>query len=93
VLADMVLEEPRVLHLDPKASRRRLSSTDSQDEGLFCTGGSLITRNLKAYTVTHFLRQGHTYFNRATSPNSAISYVPSIFKQKLFIIVILLLFY
>ena len=37
--ADMVLEkEPRVLHLDPKAARRRLSSAGSQEEALFCTG-------------------------------------------------------
>jgi hypothetical protein len=39
--ADMVLEEVRVLHLDPKASRRRLSSTGNQEEGLFCTEWSL----------------------------------------------------
>ena len=30
----MVLEELRVLHLDPKAARRRLISTGSQEEGL-----------------------------------------------------------
>ena len=34
--ADMVLEkELRVLHLDPKASIRRLSPTGSQEEALF----------------------------------------------------------
>jgi hypothetical protein len=37
----MELEEPRVLQLDPKAARRRLSSTSSQEEGLSHTGWSL----------------------------------------------------
>jgi hypothetical protein len=32
----MVLEELRVLHLDPKAGRRRLSSAGSQEEAFFC---------------------------------------------------------
>ena len=32
--ADLVLEEPRVLHLDAKATRRRLSSAGSQEEAL-----------------------------------------------------------
>jgi hypothetical protein len=32
VQADMVPEEPRVLLLDPKAARRRLSSTGSQEK-------------------------------------------------------------
>ena len=36
--ADMVLEEPRVLHLDPKAARRELSSAGSQEEGLDYSG-------------------------------------------------------
>jgi hypothetical protein len=31
----MVLENPRILYLHLKAARRRLSSTDSQEEGLF----------------------------------------------------------
>jgi hypothetical protein len=35
---DMVLEEPKVLHLDAKTSRRRLSSAGSQDEALFSLG-------------------------------------------------------
>jgi hypothetical protein len=37
VQADVVLEEPRVLHLDPKAARKRLTSAGSQQEALFCT--------------------------------------------------------
>jgi hypothetical protein len=49
--ADMVLEEPRLLHLDLKAARKRLSSKrqpgrnclpkGSQEEALFITGQSL----------------------------------------------------
>jgi hypothetical protein len=39
--ADSVLEEPRVLHLDPKAARRSLSPAGSQREALFHTGRSL----------------------------------------------------
>ena len=30
--------------------------------------------------VTHFLQQGHTYFNKPTSPNNATSHGPSVFK-------------
>jgi hypothetical protein len=36
--ADLVMEKPRNLHLDPKAVRRRLFSAGRQEEGLFCTG-------------------------------------------------------
>jgi hypothetical protein len=36
--AELVLEEPRVLHLDLKAARRRLSSAGSQEKGLCHTG-------------------------------------------------------
>jgi hypothetical protein len=35
--ADMMLEELRVLHLDLKAARKRLSSADSQEESIICT--------------------------------------------------------
>lgn len=41
-LADMELEELKVLHLDLKAARRRLSST-SQEESLDHSGWSLST--------------------------------------------------
>jgi hypothetical protein len=44
-----VLEELRLLHLDQKAARRRLSSTDSQEKGLFNTEWSLSTQDLKAH--------------------------------------------
>jgi hypothetical protein len=40
VQADMVLEELMVLHLDPKAAKRRLSSAGSQEEGLDHTGNT-----------------------------------------------------
>ena len=35
--ADMVLDQLGVLHLDPKAARRRLSSAGNQEEGLVYT--------------------------------------------------------
>jgi phenylalanyl-tRNA synthetase beta subunit len=52
IQADVVLEELRVLHFDPKAARRRLS---------FHTGWSLNKEDLKAclYSVTCFFQQGH----------------------------------
>jgi hypothetical protein len=46
----------RVLHLDRKVARRRLSSTGSQEEGLSCTGWNLSIEKLKAHpTVMNFL--------------------------------------
>ena len=55
------LEELRVLHLVPKANRRRLADSHVARR-----------RVLKPTpTVTHFLQQGHTYSNKATPPNSA----------------------
>jgi hypothetical protein len=40
IQADMVLEEPRVVHLGPKAiNNRRLSSAGSQEEGLSSAPG------------------------------------------------------
>jgi hypothetical protein len=45
---DIVLEkELRGLHLDLKAAKKRLASTGSQQEGLFCIGQSLSTEILK----------------------------------------------
>jgi hypothetical protein len=64
VQADAVLEEPRVLHLDP--ARRRL---------LFYTGRSLSTRGPQSPPT-----QRHTSSNKATPPTSATSSGPSIFK-------------
>jgi hypothetical protein len=39
VQADKMLEEPRILHLDPKAARRRLTSAGSQEETIIHTLG------------------------------------------------------
>jgi hypothetical protein len=56
IQADMVLEEPRVLHLEPKAGRGRLTSAGIQEEALFCTGWGLsIGSPQSAHIVTHFL--------------------------------------
>jgi hypothetical protein len=67
--ADMVLEELRVLHLELKAARRRLSSTSSQEEILVPPLGEVAYETLKPTpTVTKFLRQGQTYTNKATPP-------------------------
>jgi hypothetical protein len=52
----MVPEELRVLHLIPKANRRKLAPT---------------WLSKPSPTVTHFLQQGHTYSNKAIQPNSA----------------------
>ena len=49
----MVLEEPRVPYLDPKAARRRVSFHIGQSQ---ITGASKPTT-----TVTNFLHQGNTY--------------------------------
>jgi hypothetical protein len=54
--ADMVLEKPRVLHLDPTAARRGLSSTGSQEEVSLPHWAKLGHRTSKSIpTVTHFL--------------------------------------
>ena len=50
-------------------------SKSSQEEALFWLGTSKSTP-----TVTHFFQQGHTYSNKATPPNSAISHGSRIFK-------------
>ena len=53
VQADMVLEkELSVLHLDAKAARRKLSSTDSQEEPLFPYWIELEHRDLKDPSLT-----------------------------------------
>jgi hypothetical protein len=49
---DMELEEPRILHLDPKAARKRLSHWAWLDH---------IYKTPKlASIMTHFFQQGHT---------------------------------
>ena len=55
--ADLVLEEPRVLYLDPQAAKGDCVHS----------GQSLSVGDLKATpTVTHVLQQGHTYSNKTT---------------------------
>jgi hypothetical protein len=64
---NMVLEELRVLHADPKATRR-LSSTGSHEKALFSIGQSLKRGGSKPIphndtlppTRPHLLQQGHT---------------------------------
>jgi hypothetical protein len=53
--ADKVLEELRVLHLDPKAARRRLSSAGGQEKVLFQTGQSLSIGGIKAHLQSNTL--------------------------------------
>jgi len=55
VQADLVLKEPRVLHLDPKAGRKRCSSAGSQEVGLIPSGWSLSIGNLKAHLQSDVL--------------------------------------
>ena len=41
---DLMLEEPRVLQINGKAARRRLSFASCQKQAFFCTGSSLSTK-------------------------------------------------
>jgi len=68
-MADMVLEELRVLHLDLQAVGR-----DSE-----------LLWPQSPPSVTYFLQQGHTHFNKVTPPNSTSPYEPmgAIFIQTL----------
>jgi hypothetical protein len=60
-LADVMLKELRILHLDPKTARRlEFHSGQSLDRGDFIAH----PQNDK------FLQQGHTYLNKATPSNS-----------------------
>jgi hypothetical protein len=57
----MVLEEPRILHFNLKAARRRLPSIASQEERRVHIGWSLNIGVLKAHSPqSYFLEQGHT---------------------------------
>lgn len=62
----MILEKELIIvYLDPKAGRRILSSTGSQEEALFHTGRNLSIENSKPMpTVMHS--------NKAMPPNSAL---------------------
>jgi hypothetical protein len=57
----MAEEELRILQLDLKTAIKRL--TIFQETRRRVSKAILI--------VTHFHQQGHTYYNKATSPNSA----------------------
>jgi hypothetical protein len=56
----MALEELRVIHLVPKANRRRLTPQAAKRRV------SKPTHKMK-----HFLQKGHAHFNKATFTNSA----------------------
>jgi hypothetical protein len=74
----MLEKELRVLHLDLKAAKARLSSESSQD-GLsppHWTELELCSPPKPTYTVKHFLQSGHTYFNKATLPNGPSKFKP-----------------
>ena len=68
-----MLKEPRVLHLGPKAVRKK-------EEGLFHKRWKMSIETSKpTLTVTYFLYQGHTSSNNATPPNGDNSHGPSVF--------------
>jgi hypothetical protein len=61
----MVLEELKVLHINPKAVRRKQSSPGSQEEAHFHPGWNLSIRptSIEMYfppARTHLLQEGHT---------------------------------
>jgi hypothetical protein len=74
----VVLGEPRVLHLDLMAARRRLSSAGSQEEVFYWSQQSLREGTSKLLRVAHFLQQSHTYPNIAIPPRSATSWAKHI---------------
>ena len=81
VQMDMVMEEWRVLHLDPKETRKSLSLLQAVRRRSSSTLGLNTGRELKAYLqLTHFPQEGHTYSKEAIPPNSATPHRPSIFK-------------
>jgi hypothetical protein len=61
--SDRELEEPRVLHLDPNAARKRLSSANSQEETVIPHCSGLEHRFLKAHSHCE-----NTSFNKAIPP-------------------------
>ena len=72
----MVLEEPRVLHIDLKATKRRLSSTGGQEEALIHTGQSLsIGGDLKTHPHSDTLPSTRPHLF-PTRPNLLISATP-----------------
>jgi hypothetical protein len=73
-------KELRVLHLDPKAAKRRLCSAGSQEEPLILHWAEVEHFETSNPTpiVTHFLQQGHIYLSKAIGPNSEAPHRPSI---------------
>ena len=67
VQEDMMLEDQKILHLDP------------QDETMCHAGHSLSIKDLTAHPpphprVAHFLQKSHTHYNKVTPPNNATLY-------------------
>ena len=68
--ADLVLEEPRVLHVDPKAARRRLCITVARCEHIYDISKPWFYSNTLPLTRPHLLivplPMGQTYSNHHT---------------------------
>jgi hypothetical protein len=77
---NLVLEEPRVLHLDTKAAAGKWLQQVTNRRFSSILGRPEHRTSKPTPTVTPFLQQGHTHSNKATPPNSASSCGPSIFK-------------
>jgi hypothetical protein len=78
--ADMVLEEPRVLHLHPEPTRRRLASEGARKR-VFSSLGRAWTLDLKAMTPTAELPSIRPHLpQKATPPSIATSHEPILFK-------------
>jgi hypothetical protein len=60
--ADMVLEEPRVLHIDLKAAEGDCVPQGSQEETLFHTGQNVNIGELKAHLLSNTLLPTRPYF-------------------------------
>jgi hypothetical protein len=71
--ADLVLEEPRVLHLDLKAARIILSSAGRQEEALIPHCAELEMRTFKAH-----LHVDYTSSKKATLSKIATHYAQAI---------------
>ena len=56
--AEIVLEEPRVLHLDLQAAKRNCPPPVAQRGSFLHWAG--LEHSRPTYTVTDFLQQGHT---------------------------------
>ena len=76
----MILQEPRVLYLDPLAADGDCLPAGSQKRLISTLELKDKEHSEPAYTVAYFLQQGHTYSNMATFPNNSTSDGPSIFS-------------